>query len=134
MELSQQVVSLELAKKLKELGVKQESYFYWVNPNLTEKNVTQLLSTDERFIDHHPDLYYSAFSVAELIDKMPSVNGSPFQLLKGYSIAEVLPKYFCRYDQLALHYSCMESFSDISSGNACAKMLIYLIENGMVKV
>lgn len=29
MELSKQVVSLELAKKLKELGAKQESLYYW---------------------------------------------------------------------------------------------------------
>ena len=29
MKLEDQVVSLELAKKLKELGVKQESLFYW---------------------------------------------------------------------------------------------------------
>ena len=29
MKLEQQVVSLELAKKLKELGVKQDSLFYW---------------------------------------------------------------------------------------------------------
>lgn len=29
MKLEQQVVSLELAKQLKELGVKQDSLFYW---------------------------------------------------------------------------------------------------------
>jgi hypothetical protein len=29
MPLENQVVSLELAKKLKELGMKQESLFYW---------------------------------------------------------------------------------------------------------
>jgi len=31
MKLEQQVVSLELAKQLKELGVKQDSLFYWFN-------------------------------------------------------------------------------------------------------
>lgn len=71
MKLEDQVVSLELAKKLKELGVKQESYFWWVNPDLTEKNVTQLLSYDERFINHHPDLYFSAFTAAELGPMIP---------------------------------------------------------------
>jgi hypothetical protein len=30
MELSQQVVSLELTKKLKELGVKQDAYWSWI--------------------------------------------------------------------------------------------------------
>lgn len=29
MELSQQVISLEYAKQLKELNIKQESLFYW---------------------------------------------------------------------------------------------------------
>jgi len=29
MNLDQQVCSLEIAKRLKELGLKQDSYFYW---------------------------------------------------------------------------------------------------------
>jgi hypothetical protein len=33
MNLNQQVCSLELARKLKELGVKQESYFWWAIGN-----------------------------------------------------------------------------------------------------
>ena len=31
MKLKNQVVSLELEKKLKELGVKQERYFFWIS-------------------------------------------------------------------------------------------------------
>ena len=34
MKLEQQVCSLELAQKLKELGVKQESLFYWTYSNM----------------------------------------------------------------------------------------------------
>ena len=36
MKLEDQVCSLELAKKLKELGVKQESLFYWFDSDLLD--------------------------------------------------------------------------------------------------
>lgn len=39
MELEKQVISLSLAKKLKELGVKQYSQFYWVNYNWKAKDM-----------------------------------------------------------------------------------------------
>jgi hypothetical protein len=40
MELEKQVVSLELAKKLKQLGVRQESFWYWEeNPRLKHEQV-----------------------------------------------------------------------------------------------
>lgn len=61
MKLENQVVSLDLAKRLKELGVEQDSLWYW--------------HAGERgsFIDHHiyaaaNDMteHYSAFTVAEL--------------------------------------------------------------------
>jgi hypothetical protein len=69
MKLKQQVCSLELAKRLKELGVKQEGFFVWSGHTAT------LLRNDawaER--DVYPSkegLYYAAFTVAELGEMLP---------------------------------------------------------------
>lgn len=68
MNLSDQVVSLELAKRLKEFGVKQDSLFYWhhylINDwqiVIDEKCPIQSLTEKEN---------YSAFTVAELINML----------------------------------------------------------------
>jgi hypothetical protein len=75
MELEKQVCSLELARKLKELGVKQESLFYWVG----EEKDNLFLSQQTKFIyGSAPDLseaeypfVYSAFTVVELGEMLP---------------------------------------------------------------
>jgi hypothetical protein len=81
MELKDQVVSLELAQKLKELGVKQESLFYWLEhyvgpasragntpmppkPKVIDaKNAHKILSYNK--------FTYAAFTVAELGEMLP---------------------------------------------------------------
>ena len=66
MTLENQVCSLELAKRLKELGVKQESCFWWCDPSDGDK-------ADVGFIrDNHVGykVFYSAFTVAELGELM----------------------------------------------------------------
>jgi hypothetical protein len=63
MELSKQVVSLELSKGLKELEVKQESYFKWVGDQLwdeTQQSDYESPSTSPR------STWIAAFTVAEL--------------------------------------------------------------------
>lgn len=59
MELEKQVVSLELAKKMKELGFEQNSYCYWCIEPKGFKNRGWYLGTTN-------DRKYSAYTVAEL--------------------------------------------------------------------
>jgi hypothetical protein len=53
MELAQQDCSLDLAKRLKEFGVKQESEFYWVDW-LDYGHNTKFLSSDT-YLAHRKD-------------------------------------------------------------------------------
>lgn len=66
MTLEEQVCSLELAKKLKELGVKQESLCYWLIPD----SGFERLVLAEALLAEGTD-GYSAFTVAELGEMLP---------------------------------------------------------------
>src|ERR1051325_10817319 len=66
MQLEQQVCSLELAKRLRELGVKQESYFYWFFEEYNHEPVGWRIQTEEGD--------YSAFTVAELGEMLANAN------------------------------------------------------------
>jgi hypothetical protein len=61
--LEKQVCSLELSKRLKELGVKQESLFYWVRDNDTE----EFHLTHDRYAEREnwstSGLDFSAFTI-----------------------------------------------------------------------
>lgn len=70
MTLESQVVSLELAKRLKELGVKQESFFWWRSPLAHYGYPDWSLSDGEL---GHGSESYSAFTVAELISELQRV-------------------------------------------------------------
>jgi hypothetical protein len=74
MTLEQQVCSLELAKRLKELGVKQESLFHW-DPiwGVSDVEEWQLLKRVDipSLYAKTPDENYSAFTVAEFGEMLP---------------------------------------------------------------
>jgi hypothetical protein len=125
MTLEQQVVSLELSKRLRELGVKQESLFYWVKHRQTAWPDPQLWFTGQihEWNNKQPeafkiDILYSAFTVAELGD--------------------MLPDRF-RTDKRNGQYwaSCEELLKPVvadTEADARAKLLIYLIENNLYDV
>lgn len=131
MKLENQVCSLEHAKKLKELGVKQESLWWW---GITKKDKAFVLWDTfhkNQFYREEDYFVYSAFTVAELGEMLPP--------LVKIEEAPSLNKYFL------MHYDIRKSETIISlknytsgvyllfkcdtEANARAKMLIWLIEN-----
>ena len=119
MTLEQQVTSLELSKKLKELGVKQDSLFWWLEVSPGQWN-THCLSYGKR----EENIGISAFTVSEL--------------------GEILPEYFCsaqagtqekwvceKYSHGTIDAEVPRLYAD-TEANARAKMLIYLIEHKLI--
>ena len=80
--IERHVVNSELSKKLKELGVKQESYFHWGNPPFA-KDGFNILHFDE-WQDSAKCGYdtYSAFLASELGEMLPETIDHPAQLCK----------------------------------------------------
>jgi len=119
MPIERQVCSLELAKRLRDLGVKQESLWYWVigHPKL------------DAFLTHYEDYTgpniksYSAFTVAELGEMLPV---APFHC-ECYVSKGQRKRLITERITSAFH----TEFSD-TEADARAKMLIYLIEQKLV--
>jgi len=121
--LEQQVVSLELAKRLKELGVKQESLFYW----------------DSHAIDNVQNGYgltengeYSAFTVAELGELLPySLDRKLLKTAKGADGSWAI--FYVEFGGSRVTRT-IEDQTAATEANARACMLIHLLENHLIKV
>ena len=116
MKLEKQVVSLELAKKLKELGVKQESYFGWVYDPYWGPN---------HFVTSNSDDYnweYSAFTVAELGEMLSKGTLAWWQNTRD---EHGDPNWVYSYGAV--------SVSAKTEADARAKMLVYLLKSSLVE-
>lgn len=134
MKLEQQVCSLELSKRLRELGAEQESFFKWGNVHIDGQYHWSLYVPPEYNKVPNPSLWVhgiSAFTVAELGEMLPiyhysihtgfhnkkwRVTSSPIQ--RGIGAAVCPPVYTQTAD---------------TEADARAKCLIYLIENGLIE-
>lgn len=133
MELQKQVASLELAKQLKELGVKQDSLFYWkLNEGITPRVVTNAedIKKMEELIPV-TSLWYSAFTVAELGEMLPweivfvgENDDEPYNLF-----IEKLDTVYRVYYLMRFEAVRTPEFDAETEADARAKMLIWLIEN-----
>lgn len=130
MELKDLTCSLELARKIKELGVVEESIFFY------EWSGAKELSINE---NHKP--YYNidginAYTVAELLNILPSgIHEQDILVIErwenGYSLA--YKDYGGSGKQFRGDTHKLSLFKDTLE-NALAKMLIHLIENKYVKI
>lgn len=133
MELSNQVCSLELAKQLKELGVKQESLFYWAKDGgiadweiKSANELKEIVGDGWTWLEEglSSGCALSAFTVAELGEMLPEyVNENQFNSWKIEN-------------QWHITYSTREKWwhREVSEteADARAKMLIYLLENNLI--
>ena len=166
MKLEEQITSLELAMKLYVLGVNQESLFYYQNePYNNGEDDIEIKTREENHFSNHNDFNkmhpkYSAFTVPELLELIPSIFYKD-ETLELYSLVDevnrpvthIIPhRYHISVDKMPLmetHWSCsaigygFDNFGqqicsmsfgehDKNCANACAKMLIHLIENGII--
>lgn len=125
MNLKDQVVSLKLAKRLKEFGVKQESLYGWCLTNSKLKH-NEVVLTCAQAINHslynchlQKETYVSAFTVAEL--------GNFLNRCASYRQDNKL--YICIMFYVPGGYR-QEAETE---ADARAKMLIYLLENGLIE-
>lgn len=140
MELQKQVTSREISQRIAELGVKQESLFYWYKDavDIDEWQYTLGIRDEQRLcligydfanVSGREDFFnkvqgnddfYSAFTVAELGEMLPrSVSTKPN--------TSVSSRWECwvHTDELKVQYGETEA-------DARGKMLIYLLENKLI--
>ncbi len=140
MNIENQVISLKLSKKLKELGVVKESYFKWYQVENNEWGIG------------HPQKEWkqiSAYTVAELGEILSNhitiPECDPFEdyrilIEKFMSVEDSFMKnnyiinYECTSTETWLRRKLTSNTCDPNLANALAKMLIYLIENKLMEI
>lgn len=133
MTLSDQVCSLPLAQRLKELGVKQESLFYWEFDTWPDKRTTNTWTI--QYGTNRSDVF-SAFTVAELGEMLPDHVDLPENEAVTFFNQHKLGYYGnqgwqVRYGEI--DDKKILNFIADTEADARAKMLAYLIENDLIK-
>lgn len=141
MNLEQQCADLELCKKLKTLGVKQNSLFYWEKCPAHNNKFT--ISCD----DHHDQITgefsdchllenqenYSAFTAGELSEFLPcSIDSWGLCIDATSSVTDNEIKNLWHITYAYYDKKLMDEVSSLNLANAMAKMLIILIKEGLM--
>lgn len=135
MKIEDQVVSPETAKKLQELKVPQESYFYLVKDYENEEDF-YIVSEPYKFRESPYYQIYSAFTVAELGMFFPITYNSIFMSGFGFTEEDSICSeisYRPKHEEI-ISFEVITSVYGNSEADARANMIIHLIETGMIKV
>ena len=149
MKLEQQLTSLNISKKLKELGITQDAYWAWIVDDEKTLNPPHWFIGDSTSYENsrYKDVYlvrngspkaerikesYSAFSVAELGEILPKNIISFFRRDNDEWVCNL--HYLSEYEDENGDYEHYgKQITDETEADARAKMLIYLIENGLIE-
>jgi hypothetical protein len=141
--LDQQVVSLDLAKRLKELGVKQESFFKWIKANhpteACAKPAIQYNCTMENYDntlvhDNWTLTSWAAFTVAEIGKMLPRhIIQNDIEYYYTQLPTKHLDKWIIFYRNTFSSWDGQDQ-EDANEANCRAKMLIYLLENKLCEI
>ena len=138
--LEKQVTCRELSQKLKELGIKQNSVWYWIITSTTNYHLS-LVDGDKRLLPKDRNDWYSAFTVSELGEILPSPLEVEHEDVNAYYYLhswKTMKSYVCEYlfmtsggeiqKYKTLYYQIGDTMAD-----AMATMLIYLIQHNIIK-
>lgn len=141
MKLEQQVASLDLSKKLKELGVLQGGAFDYYENTLHPEQPFIVLRPTVNVMESSPNWICSAFTVAELGEMLPPTIPIMHKATIPHLVIGRLENsgfwycdyhYYYPFPEQPAYEPCVQFKAD-TEANARAKMLIYLIEKGIVK-
>jgi hypothetical protein len=133
MQLEDQVCSLELAKRLKKSGVKQESQFIWGDRGdevflffrSASAYVNQGLGYFRTF-PHDIDYAYAAFTVAELGEMLPIT----LKAIAAYQLPSRISATEWHWFKKVEHG--IQDQIDHTEADARTNLLIYLLENKLI--
>lgn len=129
MNIESQVCSLELSKRLKELGVSQESLFVWISIVKTKFDFIKLRESYEPDSESVGAYNYSAFTSEELGDIIFQKN---YDHLEEMGYLNIITEMLDRID--GFWYRLTNNLTDHiiderTEADARARLLIYLFES-----
>ena len=129
MEIEDQIVSLELAKKLKALGIRQYSFFFWRKSHYDKDVLAWRVALYPAMLkDFHK---CSAFTVSELAAMLPC-DKMFWNIAKRDYIENTPDDYVVSVAKGTSKFAGIINTFDVKLSDAMAKMIIKLLDKNLL--